>query len=71
MKPIGCNIRAGQVPGGMAGTTYDAKPRQKRSDNRGVIHKAAADWLAKRGLGNQISGFEATAYHTPKPSKFP
>lgn len=68
-KLLGGNIRKGQMPGGMAGTTFDVKPKKHRVDSRGLIHKAASDFLAKRGFHNHVNGFEAAAYNYPRESR--
>lgn len=67
-KLTGGNIRTGQTPGGMMTSTYDASPRKRRSNGKGIVHAAASAFLAGRGFNNEITGFEAAAINYPRPS---
>ena len=55
-------------PGGMIGVEGPA-PAKRRTNWRGDLHKAATDYLARRGFHNQINGFEAAAYNYPWASR--
>lgn len=54
-------------PGGMIGVAGPA-PVKRRTSWKGIVNKAASDYLARRGFHNQINGFEAAAYNYPRAS---
>ena len=55
-------------PGGMIGIVGPA-PVKRRTNWKGVVNRAASDFLNKRGFHNQINGFEAAAYNYPRASR--
>lgn len=52
-------------PGGMIGISGPA-PAKRRENWKGVVHRAATEYLAKRGFHNHVNGFEAAAYNYPR-----
>jgi hypothetical protein len=66
---LGSNIRRGVTPGGFVPARLPATPesrRQKSSATMKSVNNAANEFLAKRGIVNEMSAFERSARLYPR-----